>query len=158
MLVLMTAPVSAQSVYAEREFSDPRQKKIFDELVAELRCLVCQNQNIADSNAELAQDLRREVHTMLQRGDSKKQIINFMVERYGEFVLYRPLFSAKTVVLWLGPFIFFLVGVLLIWQQARKSRPPAYEPDEAALTHARELLAAGDNEDTRPDGPRDRNL
>lgn len=156
--MLITAPVSAQSVYAEREFSDPQQKEIFDELVAELRCLVCQNQNIADSNAELAQDLRREVHTMLVRGDSKKQIIDFMVERYGEFVLYRPLFSAKTLVLWLGPFIFFLVGVLLIWQQARKPRPPAFEPDEAALTHARELLASDGSKDTRPDGPRDRNL
>lgn len=138
----LTTTASAQSVYAEREFSDPAQEKVFKELATELRCLVCQNQNIADSDAELAQDLRREIHVMLERGDSKRQILDFMVERYGEFVLYRPMFTAKTLVLWLGPLIFFLAGLVLVWRLARTSRNSAFEPDDAALAQARELLAS----------------
>lgn len=143
--VLMWAPLFAQSVFSEAELTDPAQAKVFKELTVELRCLVCQNQNIADSDAELAQDLRREIRTMLGRGDSKKQIIDFMVERYGEFVLYRPLFSVKTLLLWLGPLLFFVCGVLLVWRQARKPATPAFEPDDAALARARDLLASKDN-------------
>jgi len=75
------------------------------ELSEELRCLVCQNQNLIDSNAELAGDLRREVAKMLKKGQSKDQVKDFMVERYGDFVLYNPPFKAQTILLWVGPFI-----------------------------------------------------
>lgn len=77
----------------------------------ELRCLVCQNQTIADSNADLAVDLRREVRHMLASGSSEEEVRSFMVERYGKFVLYRPPFQATTLALWLGPFLLMLAGI-----------------------------------------------
>jgi len=82
----------------------------------ELRCLVCQNQTIADSNAELARDLRREVRQMLARGSSEKEVREFMVARYGDFVLYRPPVKATTVALWAGPFLLLFVG---LWMARR---------------------------------------
>ncbi|OED42347.1 hypothetical protein AB833_06750 [Chromatiales bacterium (ex Bugula neritina AB1)] len=146
MMLICSAQLQAQSVYAEHEFDDPAQTALFQELAAELRCLVCQNQNIADSNAELAQDLRRELYTMIKRGDSKKGIVDFMVERYGEFILYRPLLSAKTMVLWLGPLIFFLGGLLIIFKIARRRKQPDIKIDEASLASARSLLDTTDSD------------
>lgn len=103
----------------------------------ELRCLVCQNQTIADSNAELAQDLRREVRSMLAGGSSEDEVRRFMVERYGDFVLYRPPFQATTLALWLGPFL-LLIGAMWIAQRiirARRRTTPAADtltPEEQA--------------------------
>ena len=147
--LLVTASVSAQSVFGEREFEDPAQQALFKELAAELRCLVCQNQNIADSNATLAQDLRREIHTMISRGDNKAQIIDFMVQRYGEFVLYRPRFTAKTLVLWIGPFVLFAFGLLALWMQARKPKDYVVAEDSESLATARQLLQSENRNDTR---------
>lgn len=150
----------AQSVYAEHEFADPKQEVLFKQLAAELRCLVCQNQNIADSNAELAQDLRREITTMIKAGDNKDQIIDFMVARYGEFVLYRPLFSMKTAVLWIGPFVFFIFGLFIVSRMAKKRREPALEADQSMLAEARKLLDAdtpGNDGSSRGAVPDDRN-
>ena len=144
--LLVPALAQAQSVFSERSLEDPAQQALFKELASELRCLVCQNQNIADSNASLAQDLRREIHTMISRGDTKAQIIDFMVQRYGEFVLYRPRFSAKTVVLWIGPFVLFALGLLALWMQARKPRAVVSE-DSESLAVARELLQSGSSDD-----------
>jgi len=129
----------SQSVFGEREFDNPAQQALFKELAAELRCLVCQNQNIADSNATLAQDLRREIHVMISRGDNKSQIIEFMVQRYGEFVLYRPRFTVKTLVLWIGPFVLFALGLFVLWAQSRKPKAIVAE-DSEALAAARQLL------------------
>jgi cytochrome c-type biogenesis protein CcmH len=90
-----------------------------------LRCLVCQNQNLADSNAELAQDLRAQVYQMIQSGKSDQEIIDFMVMRYGDFVLYKPPFKLKTALLWAGPFLLLIIGIgyLIIYlrRQTRKS-------------------------------------
>lgn len=144
--LLLPALAQAQSVFSEQSLEDPAQQALFKELASELRCLVCQNQNIADSNASLAQDLRREIHTMISRGDTKAQIIDFMVQRYGEFVLYRPRFSAKTVVLWIGPFVLFALGLLALWMQARKPRAVVSE-DSESLAVARELLQSGSSDD-----------
>lgn len=142
---------NAQSVFSETSFEDPAQQALFKELASELRCLVCQNQNIADSNATLAQDLRREIFTMISRGDSKSQIIDFMVQRYGEFVLYRPQFSAKTVVLWVGPFALFALGLGVVWLQARKrSTPVAENTDREALAAAKALLQSESPTDNNP--------
>ncbi len=140
VLIFAAVQVQAQSVYAEHEFDDPAKQEMFKELAAELRCLVCQNQNIADSNAELAQDLRREIFAMIESGDSKSDITDFMVERYGEFILYRPLLSAKTLVLWLGPLIFFLGGMVMIVMISRRTKKTVIEIDEASLGQARDLL------------------
>ena len=99
---------------------------------AELRCLVCQNQTIADSHAGLADDLRREVRDQVQRGASDEQVVQFMTERYGDFVRYRPPFKAGTALLWLGPAAMLLGGAgALAWVLRRRARnaPEPFEPD-----------------------------
>ncbi|HEV7477061.1 MAG TPA: cytochrome c-type biogenesis protein, partial [Burkholderiales bacterium] len=83
------------------------------ELSAELRCLVCQNQSIADSNADLAVDLRRQIREQLGSGKSERDVVDFMVQRYGDFVLYRPPLKASTVLLWAGPFLFLGLGTFI---------------------------------------------
>lgn len=99
---LVAAPVT---IY---KFEDKEKEKIFYKLSDELRCLVCQNQNIAESNSELAQDLRRQIYDMLQQGKSEDDIVDFMVERYGDYVLFNPPFKPMTWMLWLGPLIIFI--------------------------------------------------
>ena len=88
-------------------------------LTAELRCLVCQNESLADSNAPLALDLKREIAQRVAAGDSDAQIIEFLVERYGDFVIYRPPLRAGTLLLWLGPPALLLGGGLLLWRRLR---------------------------------------
>lgn len=111
-------------------------------LSAELRCLVCQNQSLADSNAELAVDLRRRVESMIARGDSDAQIKTFLVERYGDFVLYRPPVQRNTALLWFGPFALLLVGfvawLLVQRRSAQAARAPSPTPEQQA--RARRLL------------------
>ena len=109
--------------FEQREFKTPQDKALFDDLVAELRCLVCQNQNIADSNADLAVDLRKEIFSMINAGQSKSDILGFMVQRYGEFVLYKPRLSAQTLVLWFGPACLFLFGLIVLWRSAKNRKP-----------------------------------
>ena len=99
---------------------------------AELRCLVCQNQTIADSNADLAVDLRRQVRLMLQQGQSEQQVLDFMTQRYGDFVLYRPPVKSTTALLWFGPAALLVLGVaVLLITLRRRSRLSAdrFEPD-----------------------------
>jgi cytochrome c-type biogenesis protein CcmH len=111
------------------EFTNPVDEARYYELIEELRCVVCQNQSLADSNAELAQDLRSEVRSMVNEGLSKPEIKDFLVQRYGDFVLYKPPLKASTVLLWLGPALFLLiamiVGGLVIRAQRRARRAPA---------------------------------
>lgn len=94
--------------------ADPVAEKRLMKLSEELRCLVCQNQNIADSHAELADDLRREIRAMIKDGKTDKEIIDFMVARYGDFVLYNPPFKATTVLLWVGPLALMLIGLVAL--------------------------------------------
>ena len=96
------------------EFNDPATELRFKKLTEELRCLVCQNQSLADSHAGLAQDLRNEVYRMVIAGDSDKEIIAYMVSRYGDFVLYRPPVKNTTYLLWFGPFLMLLIAVIVI--------------------------------------------
>ncbi len=113
--------------------ADPAIEKRMLALAAELRCLVCQNQTIADSHAPLAEDLRRQVREMITRGDSDKQIIDFMTQRYGDFVLYRPPLKGTTAALWFGPFVLLLGGLAIFAiVLRRRSRLPAhqFEPDQ----------------------------
>jgi cytochrome c-type biogenesis protein CcmH len=104
-------------------FDSPQQESDYNELVDELRCLVCQNQNLADSNAELAIDLRKEVHKMINEGSSKREILDFMVTRYGDFVLYKPPVQNNTAVLWIGPFVILGIGILTAFIFVRRHRP-----------------------------------
>jgi cytochrome c-type biogenesis protein CcmH len=97
-----------------RQLSDSKQQENYETLTKELRCLVCQNQTIADSNAELASDLRRQVSEMLQQGKSKEEIIQFMTDRYGDFVLYKPAFKGKTLFLWIAPIAFLITGLVTV--------------------------------------------
>jgi len=102
-------------------------------ITSELRCLVCQNQTIADSHAELADDLRRQVREMLVRGDTDQQIIDYMTARYGDFVLYRPPVKATTWLLWFGPGVLLLGGLTalaLVLRQRSRMSPDRFEPDE----------------------------
>ena len=95
-------------------FENQQQQDRFDKLTLELRCLVCQNQNLADSDAPLAHDLRREVHEMLIAGKSNDEIKDFLVTRYGDFVLYRPPVQKNTYLLWLAPLIMLLAGAWIL--------------------------------------------
>lgn len=108
---------AAISVY---QFPDTAQEHRFKELVNELRCLVCQNQSLADSNAELAQDLRQEVYEKVTSGESDEEILKFLVDRYGDFVLYRPPLQTSTYLLWFGPFVALLVGLAALIRTVRK--------------------------------------
>lgn len=121
--------------------ADPVAEKRLQALSEELRCLVCQNQTIADSNAELAQDLRREVRLMIKDGKSDKEIVDFMVTRYGDFVLYRPPVKGITYLLWGGPIALLLFGLyaLLRYMRQRARRIESTEPlsaDEARRAEA----------------------
>lgn len=95
-------------------FESSEQEDLFNKLSNELRCLVCQNQAISDSNAGLAQDLRKEIHGMILEGKNEDEIVTFMVERYGDYVLYRPPFKPLTWMLWFGPVIAFIIGLFYV--------------------------------------------
>ena len=115
-------------------------------LEEELRCLVCQNQTIADSHAGRAADLRREVREQLAQGKSEQEVLDFMVQRYGDFVLYRPPVKSTTWLLWFGPALLLLAGVGLLMSRLRAARRET-APSEEALQRARALL---DNDKEQP--------
>ena len=114
-------------------------------LSEELRCLVCQNQTIADSNAELAIDLRNQVREQLVQGKSDQDVIAYMVQRYGDFVLYRPPVKGTTGLLWFGPFVLMAGGVFLLVRMLRRARAQPEEPPQGDMARAAQLLAAGTN-------------
>jgi len=109
-------------------------------LAHELRCLVCQNQTIAESNAPLAVDLRNQIRDQLAAGKSEKQVLDFMVERYGDFVLYRPPFKATTILLWAGPFIFLIAGFWFLLRFLRSRQVPAPQLSAEERSRAAKLL------------------
>lgn len=116
----------SQAAIDTREFSDDSQRQRYHDLASVLRCPKCQNQNIAESTAPIANDLRGEIHRMLREGRSEEQIIDFMVSRYGDFVLYDPPLSFRTVLLWFGPAALLLAGggaVATVVARRRRSRP-----------------------------------
>jgi cytochrome c-type biogenesis protein CcmH len=139
-LALLAAPQAWAKVEV-MQFDTPEQEATYNKMIDELRCLVCQNQNLADSNAELAVDMRRKTHEMVMQNKSEKEIAAFMVERYGDFVLYRPPLNSNTLLLWAGPFLILLVGVTLLIRTVL-SRRAAVEPDvdDARLKAAATLL------------------
>ena len=120
LLLSLSVFAQKQDVQEPLIFESQQQQDRFDELTKELRCLVCQNQNLADSDAPLAHDLRREVHAMLQTGQSNEEIKQFMVERYGDFVLYRPPVQQNTYLLWLAPAVLLLIGALVLRSSLKK--------------------------------------
>lgn len=145
ILLLILSSVVAHAIDS-RQFANPGQQEAYETLTSELRCLVCQNQTIADSNAELASDLRRQVYEMLQQGKSRDEIVQFMTDRYGDFVLYKPPFKAKTGLLWLGPVVFLVLGIIAVFLVVkRKKQAAAQESGQAEkLAKIRRLLDEGD--------------
>ncbi len=148
VLILSLLSVNCFASVEFKKFNDPIQEDVYNILIDELRCLVCQNQTIADSNADLAKDLRRQVYEMLQQGKSKDEIVEFMTQRYGDFVMYNPPFKAKTGLLWLGPIIFLLIGlVLLVVMSKRKRSTDISEPDIQEIANkakVKSLLSNGE--------------
>ena len=113
---------SAQAAIDTFEFANDAERQRYRNLIEELRCPKCQNQNIADSDAPIAMDLRNEIFRMLEEGKSNEEIIDFLVSRYGDFVLYKPPFKANTVILWLGPVALFLVGLAAFYLNLRRRK------------------------------------
>lgn len=103
-----------------RQFEDPEKQVRYENLIKELRCLVCQNQSLADSDADLAKDLRDEVFQIIQSGKDEKEAAQFLVDRYGDFVLYRPPVKPATLLLWSGPFVLLAGGGVFLWRQAKR--------------------------------------
>jgi cytochrome c-type biogenesis protein CcmH len=125
LLFALAAPSAAWAVQPDEVLSDATLEARARALSKELRCMVCQNQSIDDSDAPLARDLRVLVRERLQAGDSDRQVIDFLVARYGEFVLLRPRLSAHTALLWLGPAAVLLIGACGLWWAVRRHRADA---------------------------------
>lgn len=108
--------------YAERLYplQSVKQEAQFAHLLKDLRCLVCQNQNLADSNADIAKDLKQEVYQLVIAGKTDQEIIGYLTARYGEFILFNPPLTWVTLILWLGPFIFLLVGFIIFFHYSRR--------------------------------------
>jgi cytochrome c-type biogenesis protein CcmH len=119
---------------------DPALERRVTNLAHELRCLVCQNQTIADSSAPLAVDLRNQIREQLAAGKSERDVVDFMVERYGDFVLYRPPLKASTVLLWTGPFAFLIIGFYLLIRVLRRRQVPEPRLSDAERARAAKLL------------------
>lgn len=111
--------------------ADDAQRR-YQTLINELRCLVCQNQAISESNAPLAQDLREQVRTQIAAGRTDDEIRQYLIARYGDYVLYRPPLSARTLLLWTAPFLLMAVALALAWRRSHRTAPRA-TPDAAAL-------------------------
>jgi len=138
---LWVAPI--QAAIEAYQFDSAEMEADYNQLINELRCLVCQNQNLSGSDADLARDLRRETYQMLQQGKSPQQVVDFMVARYGDFVLYRPQFKSNTYLLWLGPFLLLMLVLYLVVRRLRAAAKPV-EVDASAMAEAKQLLE--DNE------------
>lgn len=146
--LILGSPAQAYTL-EEFQFDSPAQEVEFRELISKLRCLVCQNESLAGSQAELAQDLRNEVYRMMRAGQSKDEILTFLVDRYGDFVLYDPPLKPSTYLLWFGPFIIIAVAAFFMIR-AVLSRKPAPDEDISPEERAR-LQALLDAADTTPD-------
>jgi cytochrome c-type biogenesis protein CcmH len=128
--MLLAGSGTALAIDTEAAFDDPVLQHRYEAINRELRCLVCQNQTIADSNATLAQDLRREVRDMIAAGKTDAEIREFMIERYGDFVLYRPRMTAQNFLLWAAPALLLLVGaIVLVRVVRRRAQESEIEPE-----------------------------
>lgn len=127
--LLIAAPMMARAI-APMDFDSPQQRERFVSLASQLRCLVCQNQSLADSDAPLAQELREDVLNMMKDGKSDDEIRDFLVARYGDFVLYDPPVQPSTWALWFGPFILLLVGAAALGIAVRRRSRLSENADE----------------------------
>lgn len=134
-LLFPILPVLGMDV--DEPLADPDQQALYERLTTEVRCLVCQNQTIADSDAPLAADLRREIREKVSNGQSEAEIKTFLTDRYGDFVLYRPRFGGPSLILWLAPGLLLLIGIAVIWKiiRRRSTLPVTSDVDDAIVDH-----------------------
>ena len=148
MLMMLFCSINLIPTYAAIEaveFNSPELSSRYQALIAELRCTVCQNQNLADSDAELAKDLRRKTEEMLKAGQSDEDILSYMRDRYGDFVLYRPPLNTTTYLLWLGPFVLLIsasAGLLISIKRKQTANQLEHQNEISisSLENARKLL------------------
>jgi len=136
-LLIVLSAFSVSAVEDKFSFDTPAQRESFLKLTAELRCPMCQNQNIADSDAMIAHDMRRKVYALLKQGKTEQEVIDFMKSRYGDFVHYQPPVTAATLWLWAGPVLFIFIALIVVIR--RKSITPP-EDMAAKLAKADEML------------------
>ena len=142
LLLCITPSMIARD--AQPNADDPAVEQRLHKLSQELRCLVCQNETLADSRADLAEDLRREIREQIKAGKSDKEIIQFLTARYGQFILYRPQVTPTTYLLWFGPFVLLLGGLFVLFHFIKQRRDSFTEKPLTADEHrrAQELLAS----------------
>ena len=133
-LALLLISTSALAIDTGKAFDDPELQARYEKIIEEVRCLKCQNQTIKDSNAFLADDLRREIRRLLTEGKTNDEIFDFMVERYGEFALYRPRMSGITLLLWIAPGVFLLIGGFIVVRVLRKRMSMPIDLDDDTET------------------------
>jgi cytochrome c-type biogenesis protein CcmH len=147
LVIILLIPSLAAAEEARPLADNPQVEARLKTLAVELRCLVCQNQTLADSHAPLAEDLRREVREMIAKDMSDKEIIDFLVQRYGDFVLYRPPWKASTTLLWLGPFLLLIAGATGLVFALRRRQKKLVDVTLSEEEHNRvaQLLSEGTN-------------
>jgi len=137
MTVLHAVPIEFH------KFESRQQEKLYLQLIAELRCVKCQNQNLAESNAELASDMREKAYEMVVKGASRADVVNYMTARYGDFVLYKPPFKAQTLLLWVGPPILLFLSLFLLMRLIRSQKYQSRETlSKADRDTVRDLLSS----------------
>ena len=152
ILILPCQVMAAIDVY---EFPSENERKRYQKFLEELRCPKCKNNNLADTNSEIADDLRRELHKMVLEGKTNDEIIDFMVSRYGDFVLYRPPVQGNTIALWAGPFVFLLIGLgAVAWVVLRRKKLSA---SDAELTEEEQRQLAAILESEKDDSQKSKN-
>ncbi|WP_416305742.1 cytochrome c-type biogenesis protein [Neptunicella sp. SCSIO 80796] len=134
-LGLLLGSMSLFAVEETYQFDDPQRQALFNELSHQLRCPKCQNQNIADSNALVALDLKRKVYQLVKQGQSKQKVVDYMKERYGEFVYYQPPVTAATLILWILPLLIVITGFVLLLRRRK-----IVEVDTISIEKAEKLL------------------
>ena len=144
-VVLLGLSLPSLAAIESLEFATAGEESRYQNMIGQLRCLVCQNQNLADSNADLAKDLRAKTYQMIRSGASDAEIVDFMVTRYGDFVLYRPPLRGRTALLWAAPLIFLLIALAVFFYTLRRRRVVDEPLSREQRSRAAKLLDPGDH-------------
>ena len=155
MLMFCALSLQSHAAIESHNFDNDVQRQRYQGFIEEMRCPKCQNQNLAGSDSPISADLRREIYQMIKDGKSDKEIVDFMVARYGEFILYRPRVEPVTYVLWVAPVVLLIVGVVVILLMLRQRRRLALQKTSSSLTNDEQarlasLLSSIDNEKNNP--------
>ncbi|PKF62912.1 cytochrome c-type biogenesis protein CcmH [Psychromonas sp. psych-6C06] len=146
-ILFLLSTIFASNVYSAIdtfEFDNAEQEQVFQDLTKILRCPKCQNQNISDSNAELAKDLRNKTYELVKQGKTQDEVVDYMVARFGNFVRYDPPITPATIFLWLGPVLFILFGFIVLFKQAQKKSRKEDELDSEEESRLQKILKQGD--------------